>query len=498
MRGATDAGYRVISRGIAKTNPNFGLSTKDRTPDSDEDNDLHCNWKNNVNKNPQKNIFFCRALTTVPPRQTQCIEDARESAKCSRKNGPAAKITPEFMENARNGVFELGSSSELLDLVEGLKRIAECPLPASAFEWPKFEPFSAAKLWREARIEAKESYAKKMAQPEMQKFMLGINKIIQTRWPCELEEGEREGIDAAIDISSKYGHLTPAARALLGQDGPLVCCADVQESKQNRHEVHGTEQTSKQNQKVCETKQNAIPILEFSNQKHAKIFTHNNINSEDPPDRLHDDHPKTPKVPEIKMSQSEPTMHKKRTRSLSPHMPKFAVAVGRGNQIKSRLRHPLPVVEEEDTLKTLCAQREESEPATAIQKSLVVVAESASVAVDGEIAGENFVQCNPAFELMPQAPPDALTKITDLCLFLMQGQVRCVELLKSEANQNDAIEGLIGTLEDLQTEIELSRVRLTKDFSHAAAAGLLFADMRKVLEQLLNVINRLIGRGAYQ
>ena len=168
-----------------------------------------------------------------------------------------------------------------------------------------------------------------------------------------MEEGEREGIDEAIDISSKYGHLTPAARALLGQDGPLVCCADVHESKQNRHEVDGTEQTSKQNQKVCETKQNAIPALKFSNQRPAEIFTQNGVNSENPPDRPHPD-----------------------------------------------AKNPIS------------AQREESESVTAIEKPMIVVSESASVAVDGESAGENFVQCEPAFEKVGQSVSRTPTNVT--------------------------------------------------------------------------------------
>ena len=124
-----------------------------------------------------------------------------------------------------------------------------------------------------------------------------------------------------------------------------------------------------------------------------------------------------------------------------------------------------------------------------------LVTESASVAVDGESAGENFVQCDSAFEKMPQASQDALTKIADLCEFLLQGQARCVELLKSETDQNDEIERLIGTLENLQTEIKSYRDRLTKDFGHATAASLLFADMRKELEQLLGVASRLMQKG---
>ena len=66
-------------------------------------------------------------------------------------------------------------------------------------------------------------------------------------------------------------------------------------------------------------------------------------------------------VPEIKMSTGEPTVHQKRTRSLSPRMPKFAVAIGRGNKIKSRLRPPLPLIEEEDAPEKPYVQSDENE-----------------------------------------------------------------------------------------------------------------------------------------
>ena len=211
------------------------------TPDPGEDIQSCYNGNHNTNNTPRNDIFFCRALTTVSPSTMKNEVRTKGSVNSPSKDKTVTETVLESGEKPPNESGMFSVDPELLDLVEGLKKIAEFEFPKSWYEQTPIEPFSAAKLWREARIAAKESYAKKMAQPEMQKFMLGINKIIQTRWPCEMEEGEMEGIDAAIDISSKYGHLTPAARALLGQDGPLVCCADVQESKQNRHEADGTE-----------------------------------------------------------------------------------------------------------------------------------------------------------------------------------------------------------------------------------------------------------------
>ena len=52
--------------------------------------------------------------------------------------------------------------------------------------------------------------------------------------------------------------------------------------------------------------------------------------------------------PEVRPNENRSNCDGKRTRALSSRPPKFAVAKGRGGVVKSQLRPPLPIIEEED------------------------------------------------------------------------------------------------------------------------------------------------------
>ena len=92
------------------------------------------------------------------------------------------------MKSGRGPTFSETSSTpgssvdpELLDLVEGLKKIAEFEFPKSWYEQTPVEPFSEAKLRREAEIAAKQNLAKRMSQPEERKFWAGLVTLTQMR-----------------------------------------------------------------------------------------------------------------------------------------------------------------------------------------------------------------------------------------------------------------------------------------------------------------------------
>jgi hypothetical protein len=323
------------------------------------------------------------------------------------------------------------------------------------------------------------------------------------------------------------GHLAPVASALLGQDDPLICCADVQDSEQNRHEISRAAQIFMQTQEVCEIEQNrnksqsrkntdqveevvppaqneskttfpytaaqkqivelnvmltrqdeylaAITIPENPNQKseietipgqlqraqqtvdalkqiratHVRIkncLVHdlpkqpseavclgyrNRVYEIDLKIRkindniaqilsliytLQSDRPKTPTVPGIVMGKSEPESYQKRMRSSSPCIPDLDVTRGRGNQIEARFRPPLPANEEEDALETSCIKTQGTETVNAVEKSRNVFLGSVTTTGDDENEGESeFVQYDSGFEDVPETPQAILAKITDFC-----------------------------------------------------------------------------------
>ena len=175
-------------------------------------------------------------------------------------------------------------------------------------------------------------------------------------------------------------------------------------------------------------------------------------------------------VPEIKMSTGEPTVHQKRTRSLSPRMPKFAVAIGRGNRIKSRLRPPLPLIEEEDAPEKPYVQSDENESVTAIEKPQNVFVKAVhAVEGDENENDEEFVNEDSESDEALETPQDVLTKMMNSCNSLIQEQEKCFRLWRSEANPDYETERLVGALEELHTELKSHRDLLTENLGRALA-----------------------------
>ena len=207
---------------------------------------------------------------------------------------------------------------------------------------------------------------------------------------------------------------------------------------------------------------------------------------------------KTPSVPEIKISQGEPVIHQKRTRSLSPCMPKFAVAVGRGNRIKSTLHPPLPVIEEEDVLGMADTIGSKNKPVAAVEESEHVLVHAVTV-VDGERngAGEEFVYCDSESATELEGPQDVLAKITNLCDTLLKEQESCAEIINSETKETSQTVDLVETLEDLQAELRFYRDLLIEDPSHAPAMCSILKGIRKDVERLLNLSYKMECNGIF-
>ena len=221
--------------------------------------------------NPRNNIAFCRVLSTRKPKRVGRLKINNEVVeRFSHRQDEAGVDGLKGVKYDANGNGWTVGGQSIDEFCRELREIAQFRLPEEEireFERKKMEYYSAENVAKRAELAEKEAIERMMSSPEAKEYKLLTDSIIQMRIPGpeDLEEWEREGIDEAIDISSPYAHLAPAARVFMEQNGPNLLGVDVSVSeggnlKETSTELNHRAEPKEENPKM---NQNFTPALEL-------------------------------------------------------------------------------------------------------------------------------------------------------------------------------------------------------------------------------------------
>ena len=175
----------------------------------------------------------------------------------------------------------------------------------------------------------------------------------------------------------------------------------------------------------------------------------------------------------------------KNARCLPVHLnllwPRDAEAV-----VKSQLRPPLPIIEEEDAPEITSTSRDEAKTPADTEITPEAFVGALNEINDDKIENsEEFFYPDDSEEVL-ENPQEVLTKIANLCDSLINGQENCVSWIKSEDSVNSQTEELVETLEGLQSELRIYKDLLMEDTGHAPAMKSIVDSMRPDIERMSN------------